>query len=159
MATPKAPLFGEQLIRQGLITKDQLRIALTEQRKSGKQLGRILVELGFLSEAVMRDALGQAFGRESIDLTSLVPDPDTLKKIPRDLARRFNVVPISFNEESVGKKWGVTAEQHKTWQMEYQHYILLADFCVFSMKVGSSKDKAFFKKLGKKTSIVLGVRE
>lgn len=100
MATPKAPLFGEQLIRQGLITKDQLRIALTEQRKSGKQLGRILVELGFLSEAVMRDALGQAFGRESIDLTSLVPDPDTLKKIPRDLARRFNVVPISFNEES-----------------------------------------------------------
>ena len=94
----KNPLLGEQLISQGLISKDQLKIALTEQQKSGKQLGRILINLGFLSEAIMRDALGQALGKESIDLSSLVPDEELLKMISRDLARRYNIVPISFDE-------------------------------------------------------------
>ena len=47
-------LLGEELIGKGLATLDQVEIALTEQKKSGRLIGEILVTLGFVSESVMR---------------------------------------------------------------------------------------------------------
>lgn len=100
MVVQKAPgLLGEQLIRKNIIGRDQLRIALTEQQKSGEQLGRILVALGFVSESVLRDALGEALGRESVALRNVVPDVEALKMVPKELARRYTLVPISFDEQ------------------------------------------------------------
>ena len=88
--------LGELLIQGGIISSDQLSIALIEQRRSGEQLGRLLIRLGFVTEAIMRDALGEVLGQESIDLGTVVPDSQALELLPRTLARRFNVIPISF---------------------------------------------------------------
>ena len=96
----KNKLLGELLVQDRLISRDQLRIALTDQEKSGEQLGHLLVSLGFISESVLRDALGEALGQESIDLTSVVPDASALQLVPKEIARRYNLVPISYDFES-----------------------------------------------------------
>ncbi|XOV89621.1 MAG: GspE/PulE family protein [Pseudomonadota bacterium] len=89
--------LGDQLVERGLITQDQVKIALIKQKKTGKMIGQALVDLGFVSEDEMRDVLGETLGRDSIDLTSVVPDAEAIKLIPKQLAQRHNVVPVSFN--------------------------------------------------------------
>ena len=63
--------LGEILIQRGVATQDQIEIALTEQRKTKEHLGKILVKLGFATEAIIRDVLGGVIGQESVDLTRL----------------------------------------------------------------------------------------
>lgn len=67
-AVEKPKRIGDLLIGKGVLTQDQLSIALTEQKKSSSPLGKIIVKLGFATEAVVRDALGEALGQESVDL-------------------------------------------------------------------------------------------
>ena len=90
--------LGEELVAQGLVTDDQVNIALKEQKKTGKPLGEALVHLGFVTEGVLRDALGEMLGRESIDLSNAVPDDEAIAIIPKDVAVRFNIIPLSYDE-------------------------------------------------------------
>ena len=91
--------LGEQLVEKGLATVDQVEIALTEQKKNGRLIGEILVSLGFISESIMRDMLGQALGISSVNLASVVPDAAALELIPKEIAERYVIVPIGFNVE------------------------------------------------------------
>ena len=91
--------LGDMLIEKGLITQDQLRIALMEQKKQNQPLGKILVKIGFISESMMRDALGDQLGQESIDLTKVVADSTAVKLIPKDHSRRFGILPITYDAE------------------------------------------------------------
>lgn len=95
----KKKRLGEELVSQGLVTDDQVRIALKEQKKSGKPLGEALVSLGFVTEAILRDSLGEMLGKESIDLSNVVPDDAAIKVIPKDISLRFNIVPIMYEPE------------------------------------------------------------
>ena len=100
MNAPARPRrLGEILVEEGLITQDQLRIALTEQKKSKLPLGKVFVALGFVTEAVMRDALGEASGQETVDLSNVVPDPEAVKLIPKGVAQRLCVLPITYDKE------------------------------------------------------------
>jgi len=92
-------LLGERLIDAGIISADQLRIALTEQKHEGEPLGRILIRLGFVTEEVMRQQLGEALGQESIDLKYAIPDNEALELVPKDMARRYCIVPISYRAQ------------------------------------------------------------
>lgn len=96
-AEPSLPL-GERLVAAGLITPDQLQVALTEQSRNDEPLGRILVRLGLISEGVMRDVLGESLGQESIDLSTVIPDPDALIMVPKEIARRYHLLPINFDK-------------------------------------------------------------
>jgi general secretion pathway protein E/type IV pilus assembly protein PilB len=89
--------LGELLVQQGLITPDQLRIALTEQKNQSVPLGRLLVRLGFVTEAVIRDIMARTIGQESIDLTQVVVDGEAVRLIPQDFARRHRLLPIAFD--------------------------------------------------------------
>ena len=90
--------LGQQLLEKGLISIDQLDIALTEQKKNGRLLGEVLVGLGFVSESVMRDALSQVLGIASVELASVVPDKTSLDMIEKEIAERYTIVPVSFDE-------------------------------------------------------------
>lgn len=96
---PKKPL-GSLLIEKGVISQDQLRIALMEQKKSGVPMGKLLTALGFVSEATIRDALSENFGQSSVDLTNVVPDKSALAMVPQDLARRQAVFPLAYNQNT-----------------------------------------------------------
>ena len=94
---PSMPL-GERLIAEGLITEDQLQVALKEQSRHDEPLGRILVNLGLISEGVLRDTLGESLGHDSIDLSTVIPDPDALMMVPKNIARRYGMLPINFDK-------------------------------------------------------------
>ncbi len=95
-AEAKPKRLGEILIGEGVITKDQLHIALTEQRKVNEPLGKLLVSLGFATESIMRSALGEALEQDSVDLTNFVPDADAIKLISSDTARKHKVLPLNY---------------------------------------------------------------
>lgn len=101
MAVIKRKLrLGELMIQQGLITEDQLRIGLIEQQKSKLLIGKQLVLLGFITEAVVRDLVAQSLGQQSIDLSTVVADVDALKLIPQDFARKYHLLPVAVEENS-----------------------------------------------------------
>jgi len=89
--------LGELLVQQGLITKDQLAIALAEQRNSNIPIGRLLVRLGFVTETAIRDIMARTVGQESIDLAQVVADSEALSLVPEDFARRNHVLPIAYD--------------------------------------------------------------
>jgi type II secretory ATPase GspE/PulE/Tfp pilus assembly ATPase PilB-like protein len=91
--------LGELLIQQGLITRDQLRIALTEQGTQNIPIGRLLVKLGFVTEAVIRDITARTIGQESIDLGQVLVDAEALKLVPQEFARRQRLLPIAFDDQ------------------------------------------------------------
>ena len=90
--------LGERLVNAGLITEDQLQVALTEQSRHDEPLGRILVRLGLISEGMLRDTLGESLGHDAIDLASVIPDPDALQMVPKNIARRYSMLPINFDK-------------------------------------------------------------
>ncbi len=91
------PSLDEALIAQGLITQDQLHIALLEQHHTGNLLGKTLIALGFISEAVLRDALSEHLGQQSVDLSKVIPDAAAIFRIPRELAKRLRVLPLALD--------------------------------------------------------------
>jgi len=88
--------IGELLVQKGVVSSDQVRIALTEQKKNREHLGKILVRLGFATEAIILDVLGGALGQEKADLSNVVVDSEAIKLIPKDMARRFKVLPLTL---------------------------------------------------------------
>ena len=97
-SAPPRRRLGDVLIENGVINQDQLRIALTEQKKQNIPLGKILVVLGFVSEAIIRDSLGESLGQDSVDLSKTVVDVDAITLIPKEMARRYRVLPISYDK-------------------------------------------------------------
>lgn len=91
--------LGQTLLSRGVISQDQLNIALTEQRKLKQPLGKILVQLGFVTEATIRDTLSESLGQVSIDLSNTIIDAAALALVPKDVARRFHVLPVALDRE------------------------------------------------------------
>jgi len=89
--------LGEFLVEKGLINRDQLRVALTEQKQKNERIGKILVRLGLVSESVLRDVLAEMLRVESIDLSKVVPDGDAVALVTEDVARRFRLLPIAYD--------------------------------------------------------------
>ncbi len=101
-AAPARPAMrlGDRLQHMGLVSADQLQIALLEQKKTGKQLGDALIALGFVTEEAMREALGQTLGQQTILLQTVLADPEALQRLPKAMASRFQVFPVSFTPET-----------------------------------------------------------
>lgn len=89
--------LGELMVQQGLISQDQLRIALIEQEQNNIPLGRQMVRLGFVTEAMVRDLVAHTIGQESIDLSNVIADADALKMVPEEFARRYHLLPVAFD--------------------------------------------------------------
>ncbi|TFW14831.1 type II/IV secretion system protein [Massilia arenosa] len=96
---PKIPL-GKLLIQKGVISEDQLRIALIEQKRTSEPLGKLLITLGFVTEATVREALSENLNQQSADLTNLVVDAVALKLIPKEVAKRYRVFPIVYERDT-----------------------------------------------------------
>jgi len=93
--------LGDMMVQQGLISQDQLRIALIEQERDHLPLGRVLVRLGFVTEAMVRDTLAHTIGTESIDLASSVADIEALKMVPQDFSRRYHLLPVAYDDNTM----------------------------------------------------------
>lgn len=93
----KLPL-GALLVHKGIISDDQLRIALLEQKKTGKPLGKELVRLGFVTDATLREALSENLGADSVDLSKVLISAAAVQLIPKDVAKRHSCLPIALDQ-------------------------------------------------------------
>lgn len=91
-------LLGQRLIEEGKITPDQLEIALTEQRKTGKKLGEVLFRLGFLTEEAISEAIGETVGYDSVSLKGIVPDAKAISLVSESFARNHLIMPVSLQD-------------------------------------------------------------
>jgi type II secretory ATPase GspE/PulE/Tfp pilus assembly ATPase PilB-like protein len=91
--------LGEKLVKSGIISADQLKIALIEQKREARPLGEVLIALGFVSENTFRDALAERLGAQSVQLQGMVADRDALALVPKEMARRHQLFPVSFDPE------------------------------------------------------------
>jgi type IV pilus assembly protein PilB len=89
-----ADRIGELLVRESLITPDQLREAQTDQRGTGKRLAYSLQRLGILQERELTDFLSKQYGVPSISLEEFEIDPEVIELVPRDVARKHTVIPV-----------------------------------------------------------------
>jgi len=100
MAEPSKLPLGKLLISKGVISEDQLRIALIEQKATSLPLGKLLITLGFVTEATVREALSENLNQQSTDLTSIIADANAIKLISKDVAKRYRVFPMVFDKNS-----------------------------------------------------------
>jgi type IV pilus assembly protein PilB len=87
--------LGEILIKESLITTDQLRQALEHQKANGGRLGTCLMKLGFISDDEITGVLSRQYGVPSINLKFYEVDASVIKLIPQDTAVRYQIVPLS----------------------------------------------------------------
>jgi type IV pilus assembly protein PilB len=87
--------LGEILIKESLITSDQLRQALEHQKAHGGRLGTCLMKLGFISDDEITGVLSRQYGVPSINLKFYEVDASVIKLIPQDTAVRYQIVPLS----------------------------------------------------------------
>ncbi len=96
MATPRGPKkpIGQILLEKGLITQEQLDEALRIQKNTTEQLGRILVDLGHVSEKDVLRAQAEQLGIAFLELDRTSVDQEVAKAIPQSVVQRYNAVPI-----------------------------------------------------------------
>jgi type IV pilus assembly protein PilB len=87
--------LGEILVRENLITPQQLREALDYQRVNGGRLGSNLIKLGIISDDVITAVLSRQYGVPSINLDLFHIEPAILKLISQEVALKYTVLPIS----------------------------------------------------------------
>lgn len=87
--------LGEILVRENLITSQQLRETLEYQRSNGGRLGSNLVRLGYVSDDVVTAVLSRQYGVPSINLDLFQIDTDVIKLISEDVSIKYSVLPIS----------------------------------------------------------------
>ena len=87
--------LGELLVKEKLITSEQLQKALEEQRRTGGRLGYNLTKLGFISETDLTNFLSRQYGVPSINLSEFEIDPTVVKLIPEDVVQKYQVMPIN----------------------------------------------------------------
>ena len=75
--------IGELLVRENLISTEQLRQAQSDQRSTGKRLAYSLTKLGILQETELTDFLSKQYGVPSITLDDFEIDPDVINLVPR----------------------------------------------------------------------------
>src|SRR5688500_16618076 len=91
--------LGELLQSRGLITDEQLEMARHQASQRGRSLGRIVIEMGFVTEAGLVAILAEQLGLEFIDLTEAQIDGSAVSLVPERTARQHNCIPISFEED------------------------------------------------------------
>ncbi len=93
--------LGDLLVASGSITRGQLDEALRAQKGSKEKLGSILVRLKFISETQLASFLSRQYGVPSITLSAITLDPEVVRLIPGDLARRYEVLPVKRQGDMV----------------------------------------------------------
>ena len=94
MVRPEKIRLGDLLIQQGLLNDEQLRFSLDEQKRSGRKLGRIVVESGFVTEEAISRALAGQLRIPYLDLKQHSPRPELIRLLSEAQARRFRAVAL-----------------------------------------------------------------
>lgn len=91
--------FGMLLVEEGIIDATQLDEVLAEVEETGKALSRVLIEMEILTEDDLLAILADQAGYEFVDLAEYSIDALAAALVPDNIARRYSLIPIGFDEE------------------------------------------------------------
>ena len=100
-ARPRKARLGDLLLENKVISKEQLETALADQRKSGRRLGRVLIENGYLTEDALLDFLSRQLRIPYVDLRRYTFVPEVVRLIPEAYARRFRAVALRDEGDAI----------------------------------------------------------
>jgi MSHA biogenesis protein MshE len=101
MEPQKKIRIGDLLVQNRIISHDQLMNALSEQKKTGRKLGRTLIDLHFISETDLLNFLSRQLQIPFLDIAQYKRKPEVCKELPENLARRFRVMLLESNSNDV----------------------------------------------------------
>ena len=101
MAQQQRIRLGDLLVEHKLISESQLQAALSEQKKSGRKLGRVLIENGYVREDALLNLLSSQLNLPFVDLSAYTFDADICRLIPETLARRYRVIALQDTSEGL----------------------------------------------------------
>src|SRR5580700_7783882 len=88
-----APRLGDRLLEARLINRHQLELALREQKRTGRLIGAVLNDLGFLTEEGLAAFLAEDSQSERVDVSELEIPPETARLVPYDLCKESALIP------------------------------------------------------------------
>ena len=94
MARPEKVRLGEILVQQKLLSEEQLGLALTEQKRSGRKLGRVFIENGYVTEEQISNALARQLSIPYLNLKFFNVNPEIVRRLPETQARRFRALVL-----------------------------------------------------------------
>ena len=94
--------LGDVLINNGVITHDQLLQALEQQKGSGKKLGEVLSDMGFVTEEAIAGALARQMRLELVDLQNIQVDNDVINLVPANILKKNVVFPFEYAPDNPG---------------------------------------------------------
>src|SRR3954468_14994861 len=94
MGRPEKIRLGDTLISQKVISQEQLRIALEQQKKSGRRLGRILIEQGFANDDQICEAISRQLNIPYVNLKIHNTSSELVRRLPETQARRFRAIVL-----------------------------------------------------------------
>ncbi|HWH45647.1 MAG TPA: ATPase, T2SS/T4P/T4SS family [Thermoleophilaceae bacterium] len=93
--------ISDVIVELGFLSEERVRAAVDEGRASGRTPERVLVETGALTPEQLARAMAERFGLDHVDLTTYKPDLSATNMISAQAARRYNAVPIGFDDAGV----------------------------------------------------------
>jgi MSHA biogenesis protein MshE len=93
--------IGDLLVDNRVISETQLHAALAEQKKTGRKLGRTLIELGYITEDNLLNFLAQQLNLPMIDLRHFKFDPEVVRMLPETHARRYRAIVLNAGQEEL----------------------------------------------------------
>ncbi len=94
MGRPEKIRLGDTLIAQKIISQEQLKIALEQQKKSGRRLGRVLIEQGFTNDEQICEAISRQLNVPYVNLKFYNFNNDLVRRLPEAQARRFRAIVL-----------------------------------------------------------------
>lgn len=152
---PAKKMFGEFLVDSKVITPEQLKTGLENQKKEGGTLGQTLIKLGYVSEEEMNKQLSDYYGVAYVDIKQYDIDPQVLATIPEHIARKYKVIPL----DRMGKNLTIaTADLTNVFIIDELRVITGCN--ITSLLTSASEiDAAIEKYYGKKVSLEETIKE
>lgn len=101
MGRPEKIRLGDVLVAQKAISQDQLKIALEQQKKSGRRLGRVLVEQGFVNDEQICEAISRQLNIPFVNLKLFNFNQDVVRRLPEAQARRFRAIVLEDRRANI----------------------------------------------------------
>ncbi|MDE6127577.1 MAG: type II secretion system protein GspE, partial [Lachnospiraceae bacterium] len=93
--------LGDALVKDGMISEEQLQKALELQKGSGRKLGETLIDAGMVTEENIARVLSKQLGYESIDLQNISVSKDVLDLVTPSVLKKNRVLPIEYAPDNM----------------------------------------------------------
>jgi len=115
MLFQKKYLIGQELVKRGKISQDDLDFALIEHERKGKRLGQMLIDCGFIKEDDLLEVLADQLGISIEKILNIEIPKEILSKIPTEIVREYRLIPIGETDKqlTVCTSGPLTSEQHE----------------------------------------------